>query len=255
MYAPERHQIITRQVREFGRVAVSELAQLCDASVETIRRDLAQLEAERVLQRVHGGALDPRRLMRPELPMAERAGLRRREKEKIAKAALAELPKDGVIFLEAASTSLVLAENLPRDARVTIVTNGVPIAALLGARSEIEVMLIGGRVRTQTLATMDDWALEALDRLHVDMAILGTMAFSVEGGLTAPDLAEAAVKRRTLQLGERVVLLAEAEKFGALSLCRYGELADLDLIVTDGSISPDAVERIAQAGPEVRVAG
>ena len=254
MYAVERQEAIARRVRELGRVSVSDLAQAFDASVETIRRDLALLEGECLLRRVHGGAVDRTRLLVPEPPMAERAALRIDEKRRMAAAALCQLPEAGVVFLEAASTSMVLAESLPARSRLTIVTNGIPIANLLGARADIEVLMVGGRIRRATLATMDDWALDALEALHVDVAILGTIGFSLEGGLTAPDLAEAAVKRRTLRVGEKVVLLAEAAKYGAIALCRYGEIADLDLLVTDASMDAATADRIRAAGPEVTIA-
>ena len=254
MYAFERQQAIGKRVRELGRVSVTGLARTFDASVETIRRDLAQLEAEKVLRRVHGGAVDLARLLRPEPPMAERAYLRVEEKRRMAAAALRLLPDEGVVFLEAASTSMVLAESLPIGSRLTVVTNGIPIANLLGARADIEVLMIGGRIRRATLATMDDWALDALEALHVDVAVLGTIGFSLEGGLTAPDLAEAAVKRRTLKIGEKVVLLAEAAKYGAISLCRYGDIGDLDLLVTDASMDTETAKRIRSAGPEVTIA-
>ena len=96
------------------------------------------------------------------------------EKERIAKIALAEVPREGAIILDAGTTTARLAQALPADRELTVVVNSPAIASILGARTNLKVLLLGGRVRGKTLATVDDWALRPLADLYVDVAFIGT---------------------------------------------------------------------------------
>lgn len=253
MFALQRQQRITEKLKAYGRVAVSDLAREFGTSHETIRRDLAALEEVGGLRRVHGGAVDAAKSSGPELPMAARAALRVEEKRRIARAALAHVPDAGTMLLESASTSLVLAEMLPEGLPTTIVTNGLEIAHHLAGRG-FDVVMIGGRVRNRSLATLDDWVHPGLDGLHADVAFLGTLGFTADAGLTAPDLPDAAIKRRCLGIAERNVLLAESAKFGVIALCRYADLSDFDLLITDAGLSGAAADDIRSAGVDVVIA-
>src|SRR5690348_18361318 len=127
MYAEERQQEIVRRARAEGRVDVVALAETFGVTAETIRRDLTVLERSGVLRRVHGGAIPVERLgFEPAL--AARDAVLQAEKDRIAKAALAELPEEGSIVLDAGSTTARLAEMLPVDRTLTVLTNGLPIA-------------------------------------------------------------------------------------------------------------------------------
>jgi DeoR family fructose operon transcriptional repressor len=251
MYAEERQQEIVRLARTEGRGDVMALADALNVTAETIRRDLTVLERAGVLRRVHGGAIPVERIgFEPTL--AARDTVLTAEKERIAKAALAELPDDGAIILDAGSTVARLAELLPTDRELTVVVNSPVLAVLMGTRPNLNVLLLGGRVRGRTLATVDDWALGALADLYVDVAFMGTNGCSVERGLTTPDQAEAAVKRAMITSARRVVLLADHTKIGNDYLSRFGSLADIDLLITDTGLENDLRIDVEAAG--VRVA-
>jgi len=253
MFAVQRQQRITDKLKAYGRVAVADLAREFDTSHETIRRDLAALEEAGGIRRVHGGAVDATKMNGPEPAMAARAALRVEEKRRIAGAALAHVPDTGTMLLESASTSLVLAEMMPDGLATTIVTNGLEIAHYLADRG-FDVVMIGGRVRNRSLATLDDWIHPSLDGLHADVAFLGTLGFTTHAGLTARDLPDATIKRRCLGVAERNVLLAESAKFGVLALCRYADLSDFDLLITDAGLSQAAADDIRSAGVDVIMA-
>src|SRR5260370_41058634 len=126
MYAEERQQEILRRPRDAGRVAVVTLAEDFGVTMETIRRDLTVLERAGTLRRVHGGAIPVERLgFEPAL--AARDAVMTSEKERIAKAALAEVPDEGVILLDAGSTTTRLADVLPTDRDLTVVVNSPPL--------------------------------------------------------------------------------------------------------------------------------
>jgi DeoR family fructose operon transcriptional repressor len=253
MYAEERQSAIVASARGEGRVDVTALAEVFGVTTETIRRDLTVLERHGLLRRVHGGAIPIERLgFEPAL--AARDNVLVAEKERIAKAALAELPDEGAILLDAGTTTGRLAEILPTERELTVVTNSIPIVSILAARPNLTVLLLGGRVRRTTLAAVDAWALAALADTFVDVAFLGTNGVSVERGLTTPDPAEAAGKRAMIAASRRSVVLTDHSKIGVDRLARFGELDDIDVLITDSGADRQVADELAAAGPRVVLA-
>ncbi|MFE3182513.1 DeoR/GlpR family DNA-binding transcription regulator [Streptomyces violascens] len=250
MYAPERQQEILRIARESGRVDVLSLAETFQVTAETVRRDLKALDRAGLVRRVHGGAIPAGRLdFEPDL--AERESTAADEKDRIARAALAELPAEGSVVLDAGSTIARLAAELPLDSGLTLVTHALPVAARLADHPAIDLHLVGGRVRHRTRAAVDAWALRAYGEIRADVVFLGTNGFSVAHGLTTPDLAEAAVKRAAIGAARRVVLLADSAKHGQEHFARFGDMADVDLLITDRGLAPDDIAAIEAAGTDV----
>ncbi len=250
MYAEERQQVILERARTRGRVDVTTLADEFSVTSETIRRDLTVLERHGVLRRVHGGAIPVERLgLEPAL--ATREAVMTEEKTRIAKAAVTELPNEGSILLDAGSTTARLADELPTDRELTVVTHSVNIALNLTARPNLTIMLVGGRLRSRTLATVDAWALQALQSTFVDVAFIATNGISPERGLTTPDTAEAMIKRAAVASARRCVLLADHTKVGNDYFARFAELRDIDTFITDTAVDSEILAEIASAGPRV----
>ncbi|MEU6425657.1 DeoR/GlpR family DNA-binding transcription regulator [Microbispora sp. NPDC046973] len=250
MYAEERQQEILRAARDAGRVDVVTLAERFGVTTETIRRDLTALERAGVLRRVHGGAIPVERLgFEPAL--AARDEVLTAEKERIAKAALAELPEDGSVVIDAGSTTSRLVQALPPDRELTVVVNSPPLATMLATRPNLTVLMLGGRVRGRTLATVEDWAIQQLSQLNVDVAFMATNGCSVAKGLTTPDPAEAAIKRAMIACADRAVLLADHTKFSGTYLARFATLGEIDVVITDTGLDSDQAAALAAAGPEV----
>ncbi|HEX2771227.1 MAG TPA: DeoR/GlpR family DNA-binding transcription regulator [Micromonosporaceae bacterium] len=250
MYAEERQQEIVKIARANGRVDVMALADEMNVTAETIRRDLTVLERAGVLRRVHGGAIPVERIGF-EPGVAARDAVMTAEKERIAKAALAEVPEDGAVILDAGTTTARLAQALPNDRELTVVVNSPVLATILGPRPNITVLLLGGRLRGRTLAAVDDWALRPLADLYVDVAFMGTNGCSVERGLTTPDQAEAAVKRAMIAAARRVVVLADHTKVGNDNLARFGSLSNVDVLITDDGLDAELATELEEAGVRV----
>lgn len=250
MYAPERQQEILRLARDGGRVDVVSLAEEFQVTAETIRRDLKALDRAGLLRRVHGGAIPAGRLgFEPDL--AERESTAADEKDRIAKAALAELPMKGTVILDAGTTVARLAGAIPLEAELTVVTHSLPIAARLADHPGMQLHLVGGRVRHRTRAAVDAWALRAYGEIRADVVFLAANGFSAGHGLTTPDLAEAAVKRAAIAAARRVVLLADSAKHGQEHFARFGRLSDVDLLITDTGLSPEDATAMERGGMEV----
>ena len=176
------------------------------------------------------------------------------EKERIAKAALPHLPDEGTILLDAGTTTLRLAELIPRDHELTIVTNSLPIATMVAQHPGLSLYLLGGRVRGRTLAAVGAWVTDALSDVFVDVAFIGTNGLSVERGLTTPDQSEAAAKRAMITAARRSVVLTDHTKIGVDHFSRFAELSDIAAVITDDGLDPETAAEIEALGPEVVLA-
>ena len=250
VYAVERRQRILAVAREDGRVAVNELALRLQVAPETVRRDLADLEKQGLVQRVHGGALPTDRIGF-EGTVVSRSVRNQAAKIRIAARAIAELRDAEVVFVDEGSTAVVLAGALDPDRKLTVVTGSIPVARALTAHARISLILLGGPVRSGSLAAAGDWPVRMLSELVIDVAFLGTNGLTLQRGLTCPDLAVAAVKRAAVASSRRNVLLADATKLGHDSFVVFARTADMDTIITETAASKRLVESIRQQGVQV----
>ena len=246
MYAAERYRSIVERVVGKGRASVTDLADDLDVTPETIRRDLSYLERQGLVRRVHGGAVPVGRVI-VEVPVAARNEERIDVKSRIARAALAEIPSQGAVIVDAGSTTGQVLDLIPEDYELTIITDSVDHAMRLANRPNITTLLLGGRVRSRTLACVDQWALNALSGIFADVAIVGTNGIDPVRGLTTPDMAEAAVKRAMLRAARRKVVLADHTKFGADHFAQFAAIADVDVVITDSGTAADDLAGFANS--------
>jgi len=250
-FADERHAEVLRLLAAEHRVESGWLAGYFGVSAESIRKDLAQLEARGLLRRLHGGAVPGQRL-REESNVAMRTE-HAEQKLAIARHAVRFVPEGGTLLVDAGTTTLRLAELLPTDRDLVVYTNAVPVLCTLLERGIAGVGL-GGRVRPQTGAAVGPLTVEALAGINVDVAFLGTNALSFRRGLTTPDADEALVKHEMLAAARQRVFLVDASKFGRESRARHATLQDVDVLVTDDAVSEEQRERLLAVDVAVEVA-
>jgi DeoR family transcriptional regulator, fructose operon transcriptional repressor len=249
MFAAERHEHILRAAKSAGRVDVNELADALGVTTETIRRDLSHLQRRGVLRRVHGGAMPTGRLTLA--PVGDDRTDSTAAAVRIAEAALEELPDRGSILLSTGEATARLAEMLPADRPLTVVTNALSVASTLVAHPGTTVVVVGGRVDRHTAASVGSWALHQISQSFVEVAFLEPSGISVRRGLSEPDLANAAIKAAMMASARRTIVLADHQRVGADALVRFGELKDVDAFVTDPGIDEQAAKAIAACGPRV----
>jgi DeoR family fructose operon transcriptional repressor len=252
VYAVERRQEIASLVEHEGRSDVGALATRFGVTRETIRRDLTELEQQRVIRRVHGGAISVSRF-RSEPAIAEKAETMAAEKAAIAEAAVSFIPEAGSVLLDAGTSTLALARVFP-ERELTVFTHSVAVALELASKEGLQLYVIGGRVRTRTLANVDDWALRELATLRVDVAFVGTNGLSVERGLSTPDPAEAAVKRAICVAAAQTVVLADHTKLEQESAVRFAAIDEFDVLVSDRGLDAFARRALERADVEVVLA-
>ncbi|MEU6667222.1 DeoR/GlpR family DNA-binding transcription regulator [Streptomyces sp. NPDC046727] len=246
----ERRREIVRAARATGSVDVTALAAELGVAKETIRRDLRALEDHGLVRRTHGGAY-PVESAGFETTLAFRATSHVPEKRRIATAAAELLGDAESVFVDEGFTPQLIAEALPRDRPLTVVTASLPVAGALAEAGSISVLLLGGRVRAGTLATVDHWTTKMLAGFVIDLAYIGSNGISREHGLTTPDPAVSEVKAQAVRAARRTVFAGVHTKFGAVSFCRFAEVAELEAIVTSTQLPTAEAHRYALLGPQV----
>ena len=252
MYAEERQQAIASRVLADGRASVNELAEAYDVTTETVRRDLDVLDKAGVIRRVHGGAVPARTLHLVEQGVVQRDSAQTQQKAAIAAAAVALLPATGgTVLIDAGTTTARIADLIPTDRDLVVITNSIPAAAKLTSNPTVSLQLLGGRVRSLTQAVVGEQALRTLDSLRVDVAFLGTNGISVRHGFSTPDSDEAAIKRAMVRCANHVVVTADSSKFGREDLVSFAPLSAVRTVVTDTEIRAHERQQLADAGVDV----
>jgi DeoR family fructose operon transcriptional repressor len=246
----DRLQRILTKARQDGRVEVGSLALELQVAVETVRRDLRMLVDRGVLQRVHGGAV-PVESAGFEISVANRISSHGSERRRIAVAAAQRLHGAETIYIDEGITPQYVAEELREAGPLTVVTSSLLAASALADYPAITVLLLGGRVRGRTMATVDHWAIRMLRELVIDLAYLGANGISREHGLTTPDPAVAAVKGEVVARARHRVFVGIHTKFGVSSFCRFADLSDFEALVTGTELSAVEAQRYAVYGPNV----
>lgn len=253
LFQSERQRQIAALTMQSGRVEVADLADRFNVTTETIRRDLSDLQGHRIVRRVHGGAT-PWEAVGFEPLLSVRNDQRDSEKRRIALAATHEVPSNGSIIIDSGSTLLALANAFPIDSSIRVVTNALNIALVLSERSDVDVIVVGGKVRKNTLAMVDNEAIAAIEPLSVDTLFISSDGLSAATGLSTPYREEAALKRAMIASARRVVALVDHSKFGQDHFIRFAEWADIDMLITNTEADPVAVAAIESFGTTVVLA-
>lgn len=243
----ERRSWIVERARECGRLDIGALSEDLALVPETIRRDVNELQEQGMLRRVHGGTVAVER-PRFESGLAARGTRHREETRRIASAVTNYLGTAEAIFLDDGCLSQLVAERLYPTRPLTIVTGSLPIATSLTERPNVEVIVIGGRLRATTLGCVDHWAINTLRGLVLDLAIIGANGMSVAHGATVPDGEIATVKATAMKSARRRLLVADSSKYGADSFVAFARLSEFERLITDTNLSDTKLQEIEATG-------
>jgi DeoR/GlpR family transcriptional regulator of sugar metabolism len=251
MLTTDRHQQIIDVLRAKGSARCGELSRLLGVSEDTVRRDLQALSEAGFLVKVHGGAV-PRSTTKIEY--AERSLERRQEKRLVAARAVAELKPRQVVFFDAGTTVLEAARALPRGLALTAITHSPVTAATLAELPEVEVILIGGRMRRAGLLAVGPETVDGYRRVRADICLLGICAVHVESGITDPSYDETLVKQAMIAAASELVVLGTGDKLGNASSFTVASSDSIDKLITDASAPASVLTEFSQRGIQVCVA-
>lgn len=250
----ERQLAIITEIKKHVGVSVSALADKFSVSANTIRRDLAKLEKEGIVKKIHGAAVLSD-LKSYDLPFARREVTYEEEKEAIGIKA-ASLVKEGeTIIIDAGTTCLAVASHIKDKKGLTVLTNSVAIATELNEIPEIVVILSGGVLKGITRSLIGPPAEDFFEMVEVDKLFLATGGISIEKNrLTNPNMHEKSVKQKMMAIAREIILVADSYKFGNPALYPFASLDDVDKIITDTSVSDSLRAQITELGPKVIIA-
>jgi len=241
MLANQRRDKILELLKEDGSAKVIKLAKIFKVSEVTIRQDLEKLESEGFIHREHGGAF----LKNVEVGVKSFTLLNQDnlEKKKIIGRKAAELIEAGeTIILDSGSTTTEIAKNLIGRSGLTVITNALNIALILGAEPGIEVIVTGGEFKPPTLSLTGQKAATFFEDIHVDKLFLATAGISLRSGLTYPSLSDIVVKKAMIESADVTYLVADSTKIGKNAFASLGALSLIDYIITDASIDPSNLQ-------------
>lgn len=242
-------------VGEAGQVTVADLAERFNVSIDTVRRDLDQLDRAGLLIRTHGGAVSIEDGPRTDRGLDVRLRMQTAEKERIASIA-ADLVEDGsVIMLNAGTTTLAVARALRKHRELTIATNNLRIPAEISPKVFRDLYVFGGAVRTVTQATTGPvvFAMNpggADVDIQCDLALIAVGAVS-DSGFSTSNLGDAAMMSEMISRAGRTAILADSSKFGRRLFAQVGPLEAADYLITDREPEPELAAALQAAGVEV----
>ncbi len=248
-----RHPEIIEIARREGKVSVERLAAHFGVTLQTIRRDLAELADAGRLERVHGGAILPSGTTN--IGYEDRRGLNAAAKDAIAAACAAEIPDDCSVFLNIGTSAEAVAERMRAHRNILVVTNNMNVAAILTANPDCEIVVTGGSLRRSDGGLVGDLATATIRQFRFDIAVIGCSALEREGDLLDFDMAEVGVTRTILQQARRVFLVADASKFERTAPVRVASLMELDTFFTDRPLPPDLARACRERGVRLHCVG
>lgn len=252
MIPAERQTLILARLTGRGVLSIAELTGLLGVSHMTVRRDIQQLERAGRVMSVAGGICLPERISF-EPSHAVKATVAHAEKAAIGRMAASMVPEGAVVYLDAGTTTLEIAQHIaPRD-DIAVVTNDFVIGALLTRESRCRLYHTGGQVERENQSCVGEPAAEAIRRFNFDIAFISTSSFGLRG-VSTPSENKVAVKRAIAQSATRSILVTDSSKYGLVGTFNAVPLEALSAIVTDAGLPESVRAEIGKRGIALHIA-
>ncbi len=249
MQQSQRLSSILERLAVDGSVSVVQMAAELGVSPATVRRDLARLQDQRLLGRTHGGAVPQGVLY--ELPLRYKSTRHAEAKRRIAQEAAARVADGWAIGLTGGTTTTEVARALVDRPELTLVTNALNIAAEIAVRPNLKLVVTGGVARPESYELVGPLAEASLEGLNLDMVFLSVDGVSPRAHLTTHHEQEAATDRALIAHANRVCVVADSSKLGAVAFARICELSAVDELITDRDADPEEIGELAERGVQV----
>jgi DeoR family glycerol-3-phosphate regulon repressor len=243
MYLSPRHSEIMQMAKDHGRVLVDDLATHFGVTPQTIRKDLNDLCDQRLLSRIHGGALFPSGIANVEYEA--RRKIAATEKEAIGRAAARIIPDNASLFINIGTTTEEVSKALLDHSGLMVITNNINVANRMRVYPGIEVVIAGGVVRGSDGGVVGEAAVDFIKQFKVDYAVIGASAIDHDGALLDFDFREVKVAQAIIANARHVILVSDATKFERTAPVRIGHLSQVNTFITDLCELP-AIRRICE---------
>jgi DeoR/GlpR family transcriptional regulator of sugar metabolism len=248
MFAHERHHRVVQLVGRRQRMRAEELQRELKISPATLRRDLAKLEQEGQIVRVHGGVMHPG-FLRGEPSLEEKNRVALKEKQAIARRVSRDIQPGTTVFVDAGTTCLEAARLLIVRDDLTLITNSIPVLQL-HRTAKARLVGLGGEIRSISGAMVGSVTLSWLQNLHAEVALIGASGLSPTGASTT-ELSETAVKQAFMAHADAVMLLADADKWDRPATFQFAPWGEVDRLYTSSALPAAEGTKLQRAGVEV----
>lgn len=239
-----RQELIRKFIEQNGAVTIKQIQALCpEVSLMTIHRDLDALEQIGAITKVRGGARSVLHSGDPGFEERSRENIA--GKTAIAKKVLPLIQHGSSVFLDASTTNLILARNLP-DIGLRIFTTGPNIGMELCRLHEPTITICSGTINRKNMALSGQNTLEMLEKINIDLALIGVSGCSADAGFTCGTEGDMMVKRLVIHKARTVVMLCDYAKFSRLMPYTFADFSDVDYLVCDKPL-PESVRQAAEA--------
>jgi DeoR family transcriptional regulator, glycerol-3-phosphate regulon repressor len=250
--SPRQQQILSL-ARSSGTVGVDELASHFDVTPQTIRKDLNELCDARHLTRTHGGAMLSSGV--ENVAYESRRQIAAPEKQLIGRRAAALIPNNSSLFINIGTTTEEVAKALVHHEGLLVITNNIHVATILSPVQKIEVIVVGGVVRKADGGIVGESAVDTIRQFKVDYAVMGVSAIDEDGALLDFDYREVRAAQAIISNSRNVILAADNMKFTRSAPVRIGDMADVDVFVTDVLPPESVIELCKHQGVKIELAG
>ena len=249
----KRHQFILERLKKKGQITIPELIEQTKVSGVTIRKDLKFLEDKGLIFITRGGAslTNPYTIDRPIL---EKATINAEQKKKIAQAAVKLIGQNDAIIIGSGTTAFELAHQLHPAKPLTVITPAIKVTMELCNRPNMEVLQLGGIIRTNSSSVAGAYAEYMLDRVSCGVLFIGVDGIDLDFGFSISNLTEANINQKMINASQVVVVLADSSKFGKRGIGKICELEQVQYIITDAGVSETIVKELEEQGLKVIVA-
>ena len=250
MNKKNRHQIILKEIHAHNRVVLSDLTRLLNVSMDTVRRDVQELDKLKQLKKVHGGAVSNGFNIHTD---HSRQIYEYENKTIVAKKAISLLSHGDVVLISGGSTNLEFAKLIPKGMNLTFFTPSVPMAVELtsSSSSKYKVHLIGGELARGSQLVMGGNSISLLSEITADICFLGTGYLDFERGITEPDWEIAQLKKAMIQASKKLVSLAISKKLNSFNRFKVCDVIALNVLVTELEPDSSLLEKYRKEGVEI----
>jgi DeoR/GlpR family transcriptional regulator of sugar metabolism len=256
MLTAERRNAIKDLILKNGSGKVDELARQFNVSEETIRRDLALLDRDGIVEKNYGGATalsEVQKMMLDFTPFQQRRLLNVKEKKNIDREAASMVAPGMAIFIDGGSTTCSTIPFLSSRERLTVITNSLEAGRICAQVGGWTIIILGGQVVTKSMSMVGPHVELQLSNLSIDVALMGATGVSVRGGCTSGNLFEANIKKKVLERSDKGVLLVDSSKMGTVSPFAFAHFSDFDTVITSPGVDDVMRQTILAAGAKLIV--
>ncbi len=248
----DRQLLILEILHQQGEVSVKDLVAQFDISAETIRRDLSSLSIAGKIHKTHGGGILPQII--GEGPYQQRMRENVSAKRQIAKTASELINPGETLFIDSGSTTLTFAEELSVIDNLTIITNSVDIAKVMGAVNSVQVFLIGGQYGSDNRETVGPIAISQINKFRVTTTVLTVGGIHAEAGLTDYNVDEAHIAQAMVKNTDKLIVLADSTKMDQIAPFEVTNFEKVDYLVCDSPVNTIIKDALNEANVDLLIA-